>query len=239
MNKRKFLIVGSVVVSILLGWFAYQKATDDIYEGMSIIPENHKDIPLFEGLEPTRSHYVIKGNRWEQIYNFYMNELPKLGWKVEYEQSALDDNNNENDWSGFYSRWRKEGFDGELRISASYNQYDEKTEVMFDKTPFYKSTSWIEDLPDSICIYETLNDKQCIEINDESKIKEIESLINKAIDWDKEELPHRNKTSVVDFGNLEIKVYYENDKEIYFHSEKGIKLMKPEPEFFRLTNLSH
>lgn len=193
MNKRKFLIVGIVVVSILLGWFAYQKATDDTYEGMSIIPENHKDIPLFEGLEPTRSHYVIKGNRWEQIYNFYMNELPKLGWKVEYEQSALDDNNNENDWSGFYSRWRKERFDGELRISVSYNQYDEKTEVMFDKTPIYKSTTWIVDLPDSICIYESLNDKQCIEINDESKIKEIESLINKAIDWDKEEIPQRKK----------------------------------------------
>jgi hypothetical protein len=33
-------------------------------------------------------------------------------------------------------------------------------------------------------------------------------------------------------------VYYESDKEIYFQSEKGLKIMKPEPEFFELTNLS-
>ncbi|MDQ0882069.1 hypothetical protein [Peribacillus sp. V2I11] len=238
MNKNDFLLLGSVVLLLFLGWFAYQKATDDTYEGMSIIPEQHRDIPLFEGLKPTRSHYVIKGNRWEDIYNFYMNKLPKLGWKVEYEQSALDDNDDENDWSGFHSRWRKEGFDGELWISASYNQYDYETELLFDKTPIYKSTSWIEDLPDNICIYETLKDEKCFELNDKSKIKEIKSLINKAIDWDKEELPQMERTSVIDFGNLEIKVHYGSDKEIYFQSEKGIKIKKPESEFFELTNLS-
>lgn len=238
MNKKFFILFGSVAIFIFLGGFTYQKVTDDTYEGMSIIPEQHKDIPLFEGLESTRSQYVIKGNRWEDIYNFYTNELPKLGWKVEYEQSALDDDHHENDWSGFYSLWRKEGFDGELRVSASYNQYDEKTEVMFDKIPIYKSTSWIEDLPDSICVYETLKDEKCVEINDKSKIKEIKSLINKAVDWEKEELPQRKNTSVVVFGNLEIKVYYESDKEIYFHSKKGLKMMKPELEFFELTNLS-
>ncbi|MDC3413245.1 hypothetical protein NC797_14430 [Aquibacillus sp. 3ASR75-11] len=111
-----------------------------------------------------------------KIYDFYMSKLPTLGWEVEYVQSALDDNDNENDWSGFYSHWRKEGFDGELLISASYNQFEEETEVMFDKTPIYKSTSWVEELPKSICIYETLNDEKCFEINDKSKIKEIKLL---------------------------------------------------------------
>ncbi|MCM3671324.1 hypothetical protein M3181_20400 [Mesobacillus maritimus] len=239
MNKSKFLLLGIVVILILLGWFAYQKATDDTYEGMSIIPEQHKDIPLFDGLKPSRSHYEIKGNRWEDIYHFYMNELPKLGWEFEHEQTALDDDNYENDWSGFYLLWRKDGFIGELRISASYNHYDEITKVIFDKTPIYKSTSWIEEIPDSICIYETLKDEKCFEVNDQSKIKQIKYLINNATDWAKEELPQREKTSVVDFGNLEITVSYESDKEIYFQSEKGIKIMKPEPEFFELTNLPH
>ncbi|CAH0295068.1 MULTISPECIES: hypothetical protein [Bacillaceae] len=44
MNKKNFLLIGSLVFLIFLGWFAYQKATDDTYEGMSIIPEQHKDI---------------------------------------------------------------------------------------------------------------------------------------------------------------------------------------------------
>ena len=164
MHKRNFLLLGIVIIFILSGWFAYQKATDDTYEGMSIIPEQHKDIPLYEGLKPTRSHYEIKGNRWEEIYQFYMNELPKFDWEVEHEQTALEDNNSENDWSGFYSLWRKDGFNGELRISASHNQFDEITTVIFDKTPIYKSTSWIENSPDSICIYETLKDEKCVEV---------------------------------------------------------------------------
>jgi hypothetical protein len=37
---------------------------------------------------------------------------------------------------------------------------------------------------------------------------------------------------------MEIKVLYENEKEIYFQSEKGVKLMKPELDFFKITNLS-
>lgn len=32
-------------------------------------------------------------------------------------------------------------------------------------------------------------------------------------------------------------VYYESDKEIYLVSDKGAKFMKPEREFFELTNL--
>ena len=236
MSKKSLLLYGCIAILIAMGWFTYQKVTDDTYEGMSIIPEQHKDIPLFEGLKPTEHAYVIKGNHWEDIYAFYMSKLPSLGWKVEHEQSALNDN--DNDWSGFYSRWRKEGFNGELWISASYNQFDEETKVIFDKTPIYKSTSWIKELPNNICIYENPNDEKCFEIVDKSKIKEIKALINKAIDWDKEDLPTREKTSVIDFGNIDIKVYYGSDKEIYFQSEKGIKIMKPESEFFELTNLS-
>jgi len=237
-SKKTFLLYGCIAILIAMGWFAYQEVTDDTYEGMSIIPEQHKDIPLFEGLKPTRHQYLIKGNRLEDIYEFYMRKLPSLGWNVEHEQSALDDNDTENHWSSFYSQWRKEGFDGELWISAGYNQFDEKTEVIFDKIPIYKATSWIEEVPNNICIYETLNDEKCYEIHDKSRVEEIKTLINKSTDFEKEEFPIQEKISVIDFGNIEITIYYGNDKEIYFKSEKGIKIMKPESEFFELTNLS-
>lgn len=65
--------------------------TDDTYEGMSIIPEQHKDIPLFKGLEPTRANYVIDGNHLNEVYNFYVNKLPELGWKSEFIKSEFDD----------------------------------------------------------------------------------------------------------------------------------------------------
>ena len=135
MNKKSLFLYGCMAILIIGVWFAYQKITDDTYEGMSIIPKHHKDIPLYEGLKPTDSVYVIEGNKWSDVYSFYIHELPRLGWKVEYEDSALNDNKSDSDWAGFNSRWIKEGFEGELWISAHFNKYEEKTEVIFDKTP--------------------------------------------------------------------------------------------------------
>ncbi|MBM6618822.1 hypothetical protein [Bacillus suaedaesalsae] len=238
MSKKNILLFSGILIFIIVVSLMYLKITDDTYEGMSIIPEQHKDIPLFDGLKPTNHQYVMKGNHWEDIYEFYMEKLPTLGWKVEYQQSALDDTDTENDWSGFHSSWRKEGFDGELWIGASYNQYEEKTEVIFDKNPIYTSTPWIEEIPERICVYEVVNSKNCLEINDKSNINELMVLINSSNDWDEEEIPKREKTSVIDFGIIDIKVFYGDDEEIYFQSDKGIKIMKPEGEFFQLTKLT-
>jgi hypothetical protein len=239
MKKRNLFFFGSILILILLGWFSYEKITDDAYEGMTIIPEQQKDIPLYKGLKASRSQYEIEGDRWEDIYSFYQKELPKHGWKVEYIQSALDDEGEENDWSGFYSSWRKEGFDGVLRISAHYQSFNEKTEVIFDKHPIITTTPWIKDIPTSICIYAKLEDSNCSKITDKSKILEVQSLINNAIDREKEDqIPKRKKASILVVGDLEIEVYYERDMEIYFLSEKGWKIMKPDPTFFEVTNLS-
>ncbi|MGD6777668.1 hypothetical protein [Sutcliffiella horikoshii] len=239
MKKGNLVFFGTAVILMILGWFSYDKITDDAYEGMTIIPEQQKDIPLYGGLKASRSQYEIEGDRWEDIYSFYLQELPKHGWKVEYIQSALDDEDEENDWSGFYSLWRKEGFEGELKISSHYQSFEEKTEVSFDKYPVIITTPWVKDTPANICIYATLEDSNCSKIIDKSKIIEIQSLINNAIDREKEDqLPNRKKASIIDFGGMEIKVYYESDKEIYFLSEKGWKVMKPEPTFFELTNLT-
>ncbi|MBO1511007.1 hypothetical protein [Metabacillus bambusae] len=233
MNKTNWLICGTIAILIVIGWFTFQKVTDDTYEGMSIIPEQHKDIPLFEGLKPTEHKYVMEGNHWNDIYDFYSKELPKYGWKVEYEQSSSNENK---EVAGFMSRWRKKGLDWELSISASYFKMNNRTEVIFDKTPIYHSTTWIDNVPASICIYQSSSNEGCSEINDKIQLEGIVNFINEAIDWDEEVSP-REKTSVIDFGDIEIKVLYENDKEIYFQSEKGTKIMKPESDFFKLTNL--
>jgi hypothetical protein len=236
-KKIKWLILSFAVVLVIVGLFFYQKMTDDTYQGMSIIPEQHKDIPLYKGLNPTNHKYIIEGNHWKQIYDFYLLSLPSLGWKVEYEGSTLDDKNALNDIvGGFSSRWRKEGFNGELFIAAHYNQLEDQTQVIFDKHPIFNSTAWINNIPSKICVYQSKNDEKCNEIKDKTKIDAISSLVNNAIDWS-EQRSSREHTSLIDFGTITLTVFYESDKEIYFVSEKGTKLMKPEHEFFELTNL--
>lgn len=237
MKKLNWLVSGFVVILAVVGWVTYQKITDDTYRGMSIIPEHHNDIPLYKGLKPTNRKYVIKGNHWKEIYDFYLRQLPSLDWKIEYEDSTLKDKDPEKDWAGgFNSRWRKEGFDGELWIWAHYNKLEDQTEVVFDKHPIYNSTTWIHNVPSSICVYQNVDDGTCDEMNDKTKIEGLIGLINNAIDWKDERLP-LNKASAIDFGTINVKVFYESDKEIYFVSEKGTKWMKPEREFFELTNL--
>jgi hypothetical protein len=56
-----------------------------------------------------------------------------------------------------------------------------------------------------------------------------------AMDWNNDIEP-RNQSKVIEFGNIEIKVLFESDKQIYLQSEKGIKLIKPEPDFLELLN---
>jgi hypothetical protein len=236
-NIRSTIFAAVVVLLVAGGWFGYVKLTDDTYEGMSIIPEQHDDIPLYEGLEPTRTHYVIEGDRWKDIYDYYFEKLPELGWENEYNYSALQDDDLENDWGGFDSSWIKKGFDGKLTINASYNQFDDQTDVMFDKLPILHSSIWIDEVPESICIYKSSTNQDCSVIKDKNKILKITEFINDAIDW-KEKAFGSEKESLIDFGNISINVIYEKEKGIYFESEKGLKFMKPEPEFFELAGLT-
>ncbi|MFD0824663.1 hypothetical protein ACT8ZR_03235 [Neobacillus sp. M.A.Huq-85] len=163
MLKTKWIFFAAVIILLVAGgWYGYQKMNDHTYEGMSIIPEQHDDIPLFEGLEPTENQYVIDGDHWKDLYDFYFKKLPKLGWKNEYVQSALDDHDPENDWGGFDSRWTKKGFKGELTINASYNKTNQQTQVIFDQTPIYQSSTWINKVPESICLYKSSTSSDCI-----------------------------------------------------------------------------
>jgi hypothetical protein len=213
-NKKRLFLYGFFAILILIGLFVYQKVTDDTYKGMSIIPEQHDDIPIFVGLEPTEHNYIMNGDHWTDIYDYYMNELPKLGWQIEYNDSALNDTDSDNDWSGFYSGWSKEGFDGELSLTAHYNKFEDHTEVMFDKRPIVVSSSWIEEIPEMICIYKDESDSECLEVRDKARISGIVDFINtEAYDYKEDTLP-RSKTSVIDFGNIQVKVLYEGEKTI-------------------------
>lgn len=135
---RKRWIIFVIIALSIVSWFAYQKITDDTYKAMSIIPEKRTDIPLFKGLKPTSHNYIMEGDHWTEIFNFYMIVLPRNGWKV---HSFLNTNNTENNGNGFTSWWVKEGFDGKLMVSAYYEQIEKQTEVIFDKQKMVNSTT--------------------------------------------------------------------------------------------------
>ncbi len=107
MNKKVFLLWGSIILILFGAWFTYQNVTNDVYAGMSIIPEKEKDIPLYEGLKPDRNYYYIKGNHSKEIYEFYRKELTAKGWMVEH--SDGEDKERGNDWNDFSFSWLKEG----------------------------------------------------------------------------------------------------------------------------------
>lgn len=237
MKKKYWLLLSLTVILAAAGWYGYQIVVDDTYEGMSIIPEQHKDIPLYPGLEPTRNDYVMEGDSWREVADFYKKQLPKHGWKQNFLESVLDDNDPENDWGGFYSEWTKEGFDGVLWLSAGYNQFDNLTEVRFDKGPILQSTTWIDQAPKSICIHADALQSECVEVTDQDAINTIVHFINQAVDL-KETALSRDKESKIDFGTFDVYIHYGKDDIIYLWSEKGTKTMKPEPEFLALTKLA-
>lgn len=118
-----------LICLVVVAGINYQRATDTTYAGMTIIPEHHNDIPLYKGLTPTEYDYVMKGDHWEDIYIFYMEELPKHGWSVSFQQTSRADA----PAPGFYSLWQKAGVDYELLVKASYFPSRKQTEVRFDK----------------------------------------------------------------------------------------------------------
>lgn len=236
MKNKKWLFSLIFLFLMILTWYFYQKVTDRAYDGMTIIPEEHDDIPLYDGLEPAMSEYTIKGDHWVDIYDFYLDQLPKLGWEISELGSALEDHEAENDWSGFYSTWRKVGFDGELSISSHFNQGEDLTEVTFDTHPNYHSSDWIEEIPNNACVFVNSGNEPCQKINDKEIIQSLVDFINDGIDWDDQSIEPRSHKKTYMFDQVTVEVLYEGDKEIYFKSDKGIKVMKPESEFLKLIS---
>ncbi|AQQ52601.1 hypothetical protein [Planococcus lenghuensis] len=229
----RLILACLVIVSIAAAWLGYSRLTDDTYEGMSIIPEEHEDIPLYEGLEPQEHQYTLQGNEWQEVRGFYLDTFPGLGWRLVHEESALDDPDVSNDSSGFMTRWRKDGFDGELWISGGYNQFDDKTEIIFDQTQIRTQSVWLEEAPDSICIYQTEEDDHCSRTEDPDIIRVLTDFVNAGNDWE-DAADLSEELAVIDFGTLEVKVAQPEGGDVFLQSTEGVKTMKPEPEFLKL-----
>lgn len=134
------------------------------------------------------------------------------------------------------SRWRKDGFDRELWIWASYNTLEDRTEVTYDKHPINTASTWIQEAPSQVCVSYATDLEDCNPITEQSRIAVLVSLINSAIDWEEAKEP-RAHTSIIELGKLEVKILYEGDQEIYLVSNNGTKLMKPEHELFEAAGI--
>lgn len=218
------------------GWYFYQMEREERYNGMSIVPERTKDIPLYEGLKPGGGpSYVIEGQHWQEILDYYKVVLPENGWTDTFIQAS---NSAEKDGAGFMSTWKKPGQDWELSIDAGYFQQDNMTKVIFDKRNILTASKWIKETPEEICINEQPDrSDECFKLTDKQSIKEIVELVNDGFDWEKERIPYLGKSTIL-LDAFRVEVFYDLEKGIYLVSEKGTKWMKPEPEFFMLTRIS-
>lgn len=234
MKKAGIIVI--FLFFLAAGLFFYQQEREARYKGQSFIPERSEDVPLYAGLKPDGSpEYIIEGNHWEEILNFYKKKLPENGWEADYIQKT--DVPSE-DGAGFISRWTKLGEKSELWIGAGYFQNLNQTEVIFDKHQSVSASVWIEDIPNEICINEQPDrSNDCFKMTDQSAIHQIAEMVNNAINLEKEPMSLDGK-STIEFGSLQIDVYYDLEKGIYLVSEKGKKIMKPEKEFFELTRIS-
>ncbi|HAQ07615.1 MAG TPA: hypothetical protein DCR24_08885 [Bacillus bacterium] len=218
------------------GVYFYQMEKEARYNGMSIVPERTKDIPLFNGLQPGGGpSYMIEGRHWEEILNYYKEVLPENGWTEVFIHAS---SNLEEDGAGFMSTWIKPGQNWELAIDAGYFKQNNRTQVIFDKKSISTATEWIKESPKEICIkFKVEVYYECIKLTDTHSNKQIAELVNSALDWEKERIPYSGK-SMIDIDSFKVEVYYDLEKGIYLVSNKGTKWMKPEQEFFMLTRIS-
>jgi hypothetical protein len=233
---KRIAIIFSILLLVSAGLYIFQKEREERYKGQTIIPEQSKDVPLYKGLRPDGTpEYVIQGDHWEEILAFYKKSLPDNGWhEVFIQVSDLE----AGDGSGFMSTWAKKGQPWDLYISAGHFKNMNQTEVIFDKRKKMTSTAWIENQPVSICINEQPErSKNCYEMTDDETITKIIRMVNEAFDWDKDIYLYEGR-SRIEFGALQVEVYYDLEKGIYLVSDKGTKWMKPEREFFETTRIS-
>lgn len=126
--KKRIVISFVFVLLVFLSVTIYQYVVKkDRYSSVSIVPEQRNDLPLYEGLEFQEHHYLMKGNHWYDIYEFYRDSLPSHGWKLVFKQASIEG------WGGFMLRFEKNN--KELHIDGGWNPYANETETIFDLNP--------------------------------------------------------------------------------------------------------
>lgn len=225
--KMKAGIVVLVVGVLLGGSFLYQKATADTYEGMSVIAEQEKDIPLYEGLKPKRSNYVVDGNKEGDLLRYYLKVLPEIGWERRSVSKWVD---------GFEMSWVKDGFSGELYVNGHYEKEGDQTVLYFDQRAILTATTWVDHVPSSLCVENLSTSQPCITIKDKDRIQDILTFINEAPDT--ETVEKHEQTYRITIEDQSVNVYYKNDAFIYLESEQGIKRLKPDPAFLEAIGVN-
>jgi hypothetical protein len=230
---KKIILLGMVVVTFLITGFSVYSYVNEKnrYVGQTVVPERRNDLPLYEGLTFKDHEYVMKGNHWESIYQFYKEELPNNGWELIHQQTSQ-----ETPIGGFMMSYEKDG--KELSIHGGSFPEENTTEIIFDLNPTITHTDWIKSTPEEICVYRDYKAKTCSKITDASKIKQFVEWVNNEA-YDKNEAPLQEEYGVVAVNGERIEIHY-NPKLPSFtlKTDFGRKEMKPEP-LLELTGLTH
>jgi hypothetical protein len=230
---KKILLIGLVVVAFLVSGFSVYSYVQgkNRYMGQSVVPEQRKDLPLFEGLKFEGHEYVIPGNHSQSIYKFYKEKLPENGWRLLHMQMSL-----EAPGGGFmlsYEKGKKELF-----IHGGWFPQDNRTEVIFDLHPIIETTDWIRYIPKEICVYRNSKADTCTNITDTTKINQFVEWINEDA-YDKDDAPVQEEYGVVEVNGEKIEIHYDPKLDSFtLKSDLGRKEMKPEP-LLELTGLTH
>lgn len=128
-SMKKSIVITCVIFAFLVSGFSiysYMKEKNR-YTGQTVVPEKRDDLPLYEGLEFQEHEYMLKGNHWYTVYEFYKEKLPENGWKLIHKQASLEAS------GGFIMSWEKD--DKELWINGGWNTNENETEIIFDINP--------------------------------------------------------------------------------------------------------
>lgn len=200
MKKRivlSFVFILLIISSVAIYKYVLEK---DRYSSVSIVPENRNDLPLYDGLEFQENHYLIKGNHWNNIYEFYRDTLPNHGWKLVFKQASIEDS------GGFMLRFQKK--DKELHIGGGWNPYANETETTFDLNPVLHKTMWIDQKPRSICVYLNKNAVNCNKITDQNKIEQFIKMVDEDA-VNKDDAPLQKEFGIVDVNGEKIEIHYD------------------------------
>ncbi|KZE68828.1 hypothetical protein AWM68_00695 [Fictibacillus phosphorivorans] len=230
---KKILIMACVCIAFFVsGVSVYSYMNEkNRYAAVTVVPEQRDDLPLYKGLEFQEHNYLMKGNHWYDVYVFYKKQMPLHGWKLVHKQASIEGS------GGFITSWEKDH--SELFIDGGWNPHENTTEVKFDLRPIIRSTSWIESIPSSICVYASKEAETCSTLSDQKKIEQFVNWVNDEA-MDKEDAPLQKDYGIVVVNGKKIEIHYDPELPSFtLKSADGRKQLKPEPllELLGLTEL--
>lgn len=222
-NLTKVLL--GVVIILLISIFAYRNYFQAVEIPKSFIDS---DIPIFKGLKYNEDiqSFQISGNKMENIYDFYMKEMQKNGWELQYEQLRAAEN-------GFETRWNKRSKQ-ELSILGYYDDNMEETNVILDLNNIENTDPWLIGY-DSVCVKKD-NKEKCFVLNETEEAMQFTELVNNSIGITEDNVVGEFIADIKYSNNVEelnTELLYNETKDVYYlQSLKGIQEIKPEKSLY-------